>query len=98
MASLRKKTYTRALPEGAAIFERKGQRLARWRDVKGRKHEAPVKGESGAEVVVMEGETWVVRYRDHAGVIREVSTGCRDKGAAQARMSEIVRREEMIRS
>jgi len=37
-----KKTITRPLPAGAEFVVRKGIRLARWRDSRGKIHEAPV--------------------------------------------------------
>ena len=50
MGSLFKKTVTRPLPPGAEIVSRKGERLARWRDGKGKMRTAPVTtGHDGAE-------------------------------------------------
>ena len=36
MGNCVKKTVTKPLPAGAETFTRKGQRLARWRDAKGK--------------------------------------------------------------
>ena len=41
---------------------------------------------------------WLAKYRDASGTIREVSTGCKDKGAAQSMLTELERRQELIRS
>ncbi len=42
MGSVFKKAVTRPLPPGAEIIERKGVRLARWRDGKGKAKTAPL--------------------------------------------------------
>ena len=41
---------------------------------------------------------WWCKYRDASGIIRKISLGVRDKGAAQALMNELVRRVENERS
>ena len=36
MATVFRKTFTKPLPEGAELFTRKGVRLARWKDARGK--------------------------------------------------------------
>ena len=42
MANLFRKTYTRALPEGAEVFTRRGKRMSRWTNGLGRTQTAEV--------------------------------------------------------
>ncbi len=98
MASLVRKTFTKPLPLKSERFERKGKFFARWTDTKGKQRSARIcRGESGEERIIVEARTWTAKYRDGSGRILEVSTGCRDKSAAQARLSELVRDAEMVR-
>lgn len=89
MGSLFKKTVTRPLPPDAEIVTRKGERLARWRDGKGKMRTAPVTtGQDGAERIRDTSGTYVARYRDGNGLVVEVSTGCRGKNAAQSVLTD----------
>ncbi len=86
MGSLFKKTVTRPLPPDAEIVTRKGERLARWRDGKGKMRTAPVTtGQDGAERIRDTSGTYVARYRDGNGLVVEVSTGCRGKNSGSKR-------------
>jgi hypothetical protein len=99
MGSLFKKAITRPLPPGAEIITRKGERLARWRDGKGKMRTAPVTtGQNGADRIRDESGTYVARYRDGNGIVVEVSTGCRDKTAAQNVLADLERQAEKVRS
>mgnify|MGYP002628184155 CR=1 FL=1 len=99
MGSLRKKTATKPLPANAELFERKGQQFARWIDGRGRKKTAPTTiGKDSSTRIVVESGKWLAKYRDGCGLLQEVSTGCKDKGAAQAVLSQLERRQELIRS
>ncbi len=99
MGSLFKKTVTRPLPPGAEIITRQGERLARWRDGKGKMRTAPVTtGKDGADRIRDESGTYVGRYRDGNGLVVEVSTGCRDKTAAQSVLSDLERQAEKVRA
>jgi hypothetical protein len=42
MGTVYRKTATKPLPEGADTFARKNERLARWKDAKGKTHTAPL--------------------------------------------------------
>jgi hypothetical protein len=55
MGSVYRKTVTKALPAGAQVFTRQGERFARWRDAKGKARTAAVTiGRDGAERIVVE--------------------------------------------
>src|SRR4051812_8044645 len=99
MGSLFKKSVTRPLPPGAEIITRKGERLARWRDGKGKMRTAPVTtGQNGADRIRDESATYVARYRDGNGLVVEHSTGCRDKTAAQNVLADLERQAERVRA
>jgi len=85
MGSLFKKTITSPLPPVAEIITRQGERRARWHDGKGKMRTAPVTtGQNGTDRIRDESGTYVDRYRDGNALVVEVSTGCRDKTAAQS--------------
>ena len=74
-----RKTYTKPLPDDAELFTRKGERFARWKDSKGKTRNAKVTaGKDGLTRITVEAGTFTAKYRDGAGVVREVSTGCKD--------------------
>jgi len=99
MGSLRRKTATRPLPEDAELFERKGERFARWLDKTRKKRTAQViTGRDGSARIRVESGKWLMKYRDGYGIVQEVSTGCRDKSAAQAMLTKQERRAELIRA
>ncbi len=97
MGSVSKKTVTRPLPPNAEIIVRQGVRLARWRDARGRVKTAPLTiGKDGTERIRDESATYVARYRDGNGLLVEVSTGCRDKSAAESERADLRRRAERV--
>jgi integrase len=99
MGSLRRKTATKPLPDGAELFERKGQQFARWLDSKGRKKSAATTtGKDGSLRIVVEAGKWLAKFRDGNGIKQEVSTGCKDKGAAASVLAELEKRAELVRS
>jgi hypothetical protein len=94
-----RKQVTRPLPAGAEILVRKGQRLARWKDRKGKARTAPLTlGKDGSERIVTESRYFVAKYRDGAGVVRVEATGCRDETAARQVLADLERRAELVRS
>src|SRR3954452_17558571 len=99
MGCLFKKAVTRPLPPGAEIITRQGVRLARWRDGKGKMRTAPVTtGQNRDHRIRAESGTYVARFRDGNGLVVEVSTGCRDKTAAQSVLADLERQAEKIRA
>ena len=67
MASIYHKKYTRPMPEGAEVFERGGQRWARWTDGNGATRTAPVT----ARLAELQ-ELMVTRQKRRAEVRREL--------------------------
>ena len=66
---------------------------------KGRAVTYPVTtGKYGSQRIVVESGTYVAKYRDGAGLVHTVSTGCRDEGAARAVLGELERRAELVKS
>ncbi|MFN3192283.1 MAG: tyrosine-type recombinase/integrase [Aureliella sp.] len=96
MATVYKKTITRPLPADAKIITRKGKQFAEWNDRRGKKRNAELT-ESGTRIKTTSG-TWYAKYRDGDGVVTEVSTGCRDKQAAQSVLAGLVKTAERVRS
>ncbi len=80
MATAYKETYTKPLPDRAELFTHKGKRFARWTDGKGKKQTEPVT-KDGTRLALRAG-TYTAKYRDGQGIVRKVSTGCRDETAA----------------
>src|SRR5262249_16217679 len=94
-----KKQTTRPLPPGAEIFTRKGERFARWKDRRGKTRTAPLTvGQDGSERIVTESPFYVAKYRDGAGVVQTVATGCRDEAAGRSVLGELERKAELVRS
>jgi hypothetical protein len=74
-------------------------RLARWRDGKGKLRTAPLTtGKDGTDRIRDESSTYVARYRDGNGLVVGVSTGCRDKTAAQNVLADLERQAEKVRA
>lgn len=91
-------SYVRPLPDGARVVNKGGRRVAQWTE-SGRSQSAPVKeSPSGPAKIVLETEVWIMRFRDHHGAIREMSTGCRDRDAAQAVLGEALRKVELVKA
>jgi integrase len=98
MGSLRRKTWNKPLPPGAELFNRKGERFAKWRDGKGKTRTAPVTtAGDGTPRIVATSRKWLAKYRDGAGLLVEVPTGCADKAAAEQRLAELERQAERVR-
>src|SRR5262245_49826523 len=99
MGTLYKQQFTKPLPEGAELVERRGEKLARWRDRHGRARQAPVTtGDDGNTRLLCESAVWSARYRDHDGRLVQQSTGCRDRDAASQVLAGWEREAERIRA
>jgi integrase len=99
MGTVFKPTVTKPLPAGAETFVRKGRRLARWRDRKGKTRTAPLtEGKDGSDRIVIESSRYVAKYRDGAGVVQVVPTGCRDETAARQVLADLERQAELVRA
>src|SRR5947209_501833 len=99
MGTVFKKTVTKPLPPGAETFERKGERLARWKDRRGKTRTALLTvGKDGDGRIILESPFYVAKYRDGAGIVQTVATGCRDEQAARRVLADLERRAELVRS
>ena len=99
MGSVYRKTVTRPLPEGAELFTKAGEQFARWKPANGRSKTAPVVlGADGRPRIRTTTATYTASYRDGQGIVREVSTGCRDEGAARNILRDLERRSELVKS
>jgi hypothetical protein len=80
------------------MFQRGGKRFARWK-VRDKLRTAPLTtGEDGTDRIVTESPFYVAKYRDGAGEVRTVSTGCRDEQAARQVLADLERKAELVRS
>jgi len=95
MGTVYKETFTKPLPTGAKIIVRKGQRLAEWKDAKGKTRTAPLT--AVGDRITVEARTFTAKYRDGAGIVRKVATGCRDEAAARSVLTELEKRAERVR-
>jgi integrase len=94
-----RKQYTVPVPRGAEFFNRGGQRHARWTDRYGRRRTARVtQGRDGTDRLILETNTLLVKFRDAAGVVHEVSSGCRTKTAAEGVQADLRQRTELVRA
>ena len=103
MATVYRKTVTKAVPDGAELFTKKGEPFARWKTAKGKTRTAPVtypatgNHQDKPRIVIRSG-VWTAKYRNAENVIVEHSTGCRDETAARRVLSDLVRRVELVKS
>ena len=103
MGTVFKRTATKPLPVGAEFSVRKGQRVAKWQDSKGRTRTAavvvPTEGKFvGQERIAVATPTYTAKFRDGAGHVQTVATGCRDEDAARSVLGELERRAELVKS
>jgi integrase len=88
MASVFKQTYKRPIPPGAEIITRKGAKLARWKDKRGRAQTAPLSEEG--DRIVLEYKCWYIAYEDHTGK-RVVVQGYTDRQATEQKARDLER-------
>ncbi len=99
MGTVFKKTVTKPLPAGAEVFTRKGERLARWKDRKGRTRTAVLTvGKDGSDRIVIVSPYYIAKWRDGAGQVQEQSTGCKDEQAARRVLTDLQRKAELVKS
>jgi len=102
MGTVYRETFTKPLPPGAVIFTRKGERFARWTNRRGRKRTAkvttPTDGKyAGTDRVLIKARTFTAKYRNGAGRVCKVATGCRSADAALAVLAELEKRADRVR-
>jgi len=95
MGSVFKKQATKPFPPRAEIITLKGKRVARWRDGRGKLRTASLSAVPGR--IVIETRIYYAKYRDGTGTERVVSTGCRDKQTAQAKLADLEQTAERVR-
>ena len=99
MGTVYRKTFTKPLPPDAEIVTRKGNRVAKWKDRRGKTRTAPLTaGRGSSERIVVESGTYLAKYRDGQGIVQEVSTGCRDETAARRVLADLERRAELVKA
>ncbi len=99
MGTVFKKTVTKAMPANAERFTKKGQRWVRWLDAKGKTRTAAVTiGNDGSERLSFESRTYYAKYRDGAGIVRVVATGCKDETAARSVLADLEREAELVKA
>jgi integrase len=96
MGTVYKESFTKPLPAGVRIIVRKGKQLAEWKDAKGKTRTAPLT--AAGDRIAVEAGTYTAKYRDGSGIVRKVSTGCRDKTAAESVLADLVRRAELVKA
>ncbi len=80
MATVYKRTYKAALPEGAEIVTRKGERFAVW-TTNGRRHRAPLTADGTR--IVLQRAGYTIQYFDANGKRRKESVRCGDLDTAK---------------
>lgn len=80
-------------PSQATVLEQ----IATWKSRGGEKQQGVViESPDGTRKVRVRSPIWTAKYRDANGVINEVSTGCRDKQAAQNVLNQLASRAEKV--
>ncbi|MCA9198907.1 MAG: site-specific integrase [Planctomycetales bacterium] len=98
MASLHRRSFWKNVPENATITIKAGKRIATWKDNRGTRKTAEVIDRNGKDQIRVSGKTWFAKYRDSQDIVREVSTGCKDRQAAQSILNDLVSRAERVRA
>lgn len=96
MGSVFRKQFTKPIPDSAETIEKDGQRFARWRDAKGKLQTAPLS--ASGDLILVESAKYTAKYRDGAGVTREVATGCKDLTAAKQVLANLEKRADGVRA
>jgi len=95
MSHLRKIPFTKPIPAGAELVTRRGARLARWTDGRGKAREAELT-EDGQRIRLYTRDWWG-EYADADGVVQCVRLA-RDKTAAAQMLAALVRKAELGRA
>jgi hypothetical protein len=99
MGTVYRKSVTRSLPQGAELFTKAGEQFARWKPATGRARTAKaVTGADGSLRIRTLAATFTAKFRDGAGIVRDVSTGCKDEDAARSILRDLERRAELVKS
>ncbi len=96
MATLYKQRNYKPIPENAEIIRRRTGKVARWIDGRETKKEAPL-SEDGKQIILESGPYWA-KYRDHNGIVKRRSTGCRDKQCPDNILKDWIHEDERVES
>ena len=55
-------------------------------------------GRDGSHRITILARTFTAKYRDGQGIVREISTGCRDETAARSILADLERRAELVKA
>ena len=98
--TLFKKQFTKPIPADAKVITRavKGEakQFAQWTDRKGKRRTSELTGKG--DRIKAEAKTWMAKYRDGEGKVCEVATGCTDKDAANAVLTDLKKRAEHVKA
>lgn len=98
MGTIFRKVYTREIPSGAQRVTVKGKPCIRWRGRGGKPITEEVATLDGREVVRVHSGTYYATYRDGDNKVVTVSTGCRERSAAEQFLARLEREAERVRS
>jgi hypothetical protein len=96
MGAVYRKSVTKPLPVNSEIITRKGEKIARWRDRKG-KTRTTILTDAGDRIRI-ESATFYAKFRDGDGIVVEVPTGCRTEDAARQVLADLERKAERVRA
>jgi integrase len=99
MGSIFRKTAVRPVPAGAKIITGKnGSQSAKWTPKGGNRPLTAAVSTLADDRKVVHVETgcFYAKYRDHGGIVRTVSTGCRDRGNAEQFLARLERETERV--
>jgi len=96
MASLYKQKKYKPIPKNAEIIRRRNNKVARWVDGRGARKEAPL-SEDGKQIIVESGPYWG-KYRDHNGIVKRRSTGCKDRQCAEKKLTDWILEDQRVDS
>jgi len=97
MGTVFRKTVTRPMPAGAELFTKNGETKVRWK-VKGKTKTArTTTGRDGTLRIVEETGTFLAKYRDGEGIVREVPTGARTRDGALTILRDLETHAEKVR-
>jgi integrase len=90
MAGVFRRVKKMPMPAGARVVERKGERVAEWRDANGKRRTAPLSKDGNG--IRVEAATYTVQFYDEHGHPQRVATRCRDYAAAEQLGRELEKR------
>jgi hypothetical protein len=97
MGTIFRKVYRRDIPAGAEILTVKGKRCARWRTRGGKTTTEEVAApDDGRQVVRVHSSTFYATHRDGEDRLVTISTGCRERSAAEQFPARLEREAEQV--